>query len=443
MYRTHTHALQERRELIASGVKVSKEKHTLYEYQNKRHDLPVVRLSIDVPIYRLENYRTRTAQMKYVHEHQKQADYFKGTQENEEVQQAQHDLLVFFAKQGRAGSVSPIMEELRTEEQRDPLLITTGGVVVNGNRRLAAMRELFAESGKDFAHFSHVDCAVLPENVTPDEVREIEVRLQMRPETKLPYEWVNESLAIQELLLSGKKAQHIADLMKKKKRDVERADRALREAEIYLKEWLREPGEYQHVEDAEQFFNDLAKALDGKQGDALEASRRIAWALLGNSKNLKRRVYDYNFSFDKKTDEVVSALVDRLGIDLSARADGDDPPDDLIVDLGEEPGTTSLDPLIEVFDDPAQRKTVTDELIAVCESIWEQDRQGEIGRRALASVQAANSKLQEVDLTKAEPGTYGAIKTQLDAVIDRANKIQESLKTYQSAAPAAKTTKTK
>lgn len=442
MYRTHTHSLQERKELIEQAVKASKEKHTFYEYQNKRHDLPLVRLAIGTPIYRLENYRTRTAQMKHVHDHQKQADYFKGSQENEEVQQAQHDILVFFANQGRAGSVSPIMEELRNEEQRDPLLITTGGVVVNGNRRLAAMRELFVE-GNEFRHFSHVDCAVLPENVTPDEVREIEVRLQMRPETKLPYEWVNESLAIQELLQSGKKAQHIADLMKKKKRDVERADRALREAEIYLREWLREPGEYQHVEDAEQFFNDLAKALEGKQGEMLEASRRIAWALLGSSKSLKRRVYDYNFGFDKKTDEVASALVDRLGIDLTERQDGDDPPADLDVDLGDEPTSSSLDPLIEVFDDAGQRQAVTDELIAVCESIWEQERLGEIGRRALASVQAANGKLQEVDLTKADPGTYGVIKTQLDSVVDRANKLKSNLESYQSTGAAAKTGKTK
>jgi len=433
MYKTNTRALHERMELIRTGADASTENYTFFEYQNKRTDLPIVRLDIMVPIYRMANYRTRTAQLKYMHNHGKPADFFSSGQENDSAQQAQHEILVVFAKQGRAASISPIMLELETEEQREPLLITTGGLVVNGNRRLAAMRELFAERPNDFRHFSHVDCAVLPENVTPEEMREIEVRLQMRPETKLPYEWIVESIAIQELIDSGKKPAYIADLMKKKKKDVERAAQALTEADIYLKEWLREPGEYQYVEEAEQFFNDLAKALAGKQGNAVEASRRIAWTLVSNSKNLRRRVYDYNFSFDKRTDEVVSALADRLSVDLTTQSNDDDSAvDDLDIDLGDDGAETSLDPLIETFDDISQRQTVAQELINVCDTIMEQDRQGEIGRRALDAVQAANSKLQEVDLTKADTNTYQPIETQLDSAIDRATKLKEKLQSYKS-----------
>lgn len=433
MYKTNTCALHERTELIQTGVNASAKNYTFFEHQNKRTDLPIVRLDITVPIYRMANYRTRTAQLKYMHNHGKPSDFFPSGQENESAQQAQHEILVVFAKQGRAASISPIMSELETEEQREPLLITTGGLVVNGNRRLAAMRELFAERPNDFRHFSHVDCAVLPENVTPEEMREIEVRLQMRPETKLPYEWIVESIAIQELIDSGKKPAYIADLMKKKKKDVERAAQALTEAEIYLKEWLREPGEYQYVEEAEQFFNDLAKALAGKQGNALEASRRIAWMLVSNSKNLRRRVYDYNFSFDKRTDEVISALADRLSIDLATQSNDDrSADDDLDIDLEDDDAETSLDPLIETFDDISQRQTVAQELINVCDTIMEQDRQGEIGRRALDAVQAANSKLQEVDLTKADANTYQPIETQLDSAIDRATKLKERLQPYKS-----------
>ena len=382
----------------------------------------------------MHNFRTRTAQLKYIHDHKKPADFFSAGQDNESTQQAQHEMLLVFAKEGRSGSISPIFEELQSEEQREPLLITSGGVVVNGNRRLAAMRELFTEHPGEFRHFSHVDCAVLPDSVTSDEIREIEVRLQMRPETKLPYGWVDESLAVRELLDSGKKIEYVADLMNKRRKDVERAANALTEAEIYLKEWLREPGEYQYVEDAEQFFNDLAKAMDGKRGEALELSRRIAWALISNSKSLARRVYDYNFSFDRRTDEVASALSDRLGIDLTVQSGSQDgeAQGELDVDFGEEEAEegASLEPLIEVFDNADERKKVTDELIAVCDTILEQDRQGEIGRRALASVQAANTKLQEVDLPKADPGTYAAIDTQLDSVIARANALKTSLQAY-------------
>lgn len=437
MYKTNTKVPHERQTLIGDAAKASKEKHTFYEYQNKRTELPVIRLDITVPIYRMANYRTRTAQLKYIHDHKVAADFFSAGQENESVQQAQHDILTSFAKQGRSTSVSPIITELETEEQREPLLITDRGVVVNGNRRLAAMRELFAERPGEFKHFSHVDCAVLPGSVTPEEIREIEVRLQMRPETKLPYGWIDESIAIQEMIGGGKKADYVADLMKKKKKDVERMARALTEVDIYLKDWLREPGEYQLVEDAEQFFNDLAKALDGVEGDPLEAKRRIAWALQSNSKSLDRRIYDYNFSFDKKTSEVIAALSDRLSIDLSARSnpdnkdvdyDNSDGDDDLDIDIGDDnDGEVSLDAFIDAFDDLSQRDATASELIDVCESIYQQGRDDAVGQQALKAIQAANSKLMSVDLSKAETGTYGAIEAQLGAVKDRVAVLEAAL----------------
>ncbi|SPH17926.1 hypothetical protein DEA8626_01454 [Defluviimonas aquaemixtae] len=452
MYKTNTKVPHERQTLIGDAAKASKEKHTFYEYQNKRTELPVVRLDITVPIYRMANYRTRTSQLKYIHDRKVADDFFSAGQENESAQQAQHDILTYFARQGRSTSVSPIMTELETEEQREPLLITDRGVVVNGNRRLAAMRELFAERPGEFKHFSHVDCAVLPASVTPEEIREIEVRLQMRPETKLPYGWIDESIAIQEMIGGGKKADYVADLMKKKKKDVERMARALTEVDIYLKDWLREPGEYQLVEDAEQFFNDLAKALDGIEGDALEAKRRIAWALVSNSGDLKRRIYDYNFSFDKKTDEVITALSDRLSIDLSPKSDpadhdgdddgddsdDDDGDDDLDIDLGDDDDDdqVSLDAFIEAFDDLSQRDATASELIEVCDSIWEQGREDAIGQQALKAIQAANSKLMSVDLSKADTGTYGAIEAQLSAVKDRVAALEAALAPFKAGSAA-------
>lgn len=439
MYQTNTKVPHERQTLIGDAARDSKEKHTIYEYKNKRTELPVIRLDITVPIYRMANYRTRTAQLKYIHDHKVAHDFFSAGQENELAQQAQHNILTYFAKQGRSTSVSPIITELETEEQREPLLITDRGVVVNGNRRLAAIRELFAERPGEFKHFSHVDCAVLPASVTPEEVREIEVRLQMRPETKLPYGWIDESIAVQEMIGSGKKADYVADLMKKKKKDVERMARALTEVDIYLKDWLREPGEYQLVEDAEQYFNDLAKALDGVEGDALEAKRRIAWALVSNSGNLKRRIYDYNFSFDKKTDEVIAALSDRLSIDLSPKVgpadnDGNDIDDQLDIDLGDDDDDNeiSLEAFIEAFDDLSQRDVTANELIDVCDWIWEQGREDTIGQQALKAIQTANSKLMSVDLSKADTTTYAAIEAQLSAVIGRADALKAALAPFKA-----------
>ncbi len=436
IYRVNIMMPHERYAVIAEAAVNSTETHTLYEYQNKRHELPVARLDINLPIYRMANFRARTEQLKYVHEREVSEDFFSAGQENESAQRVQHDILVMFAEQGRANSIAPIMSELELEEQREPLLISSHGVVVNGNRRLAAMRELFARDPGRFRNFSHVDCAVLPNNVTPGEILEIEVRLQMRAETKLPYGWIEESIAIQEMLRGGKDRAHVADLMKKRVREIEVAERALTEVDIYLKEWLHKPKNYETVIDAEQFFKDLAKALSGVEGEMLEVKRRIAWTLISNASRLEGRVYGYKFSFEKQTEEVIAALTERLSIDLTDALEekSQSEESELDVDFGDidSDSTSSLENLIDVFDDEAQRKDVEDELIDVCTTISERNRQRSVGGQALSAIRTANTKLMSVDLSKAEPETFNSIGAQLSSIKERVGVLENKLRQYTS-----------
>lgn len=436
MYQTNTRPLEEREELVKNAREASKleerETYPFYEFQNTLHNLPIIRLEIGVLVYRMLNYRTRTAQLQYIHDREKSKDFFETGQENEEAQQAQHDLLVGYAKRGREGSVVPIFEELQKQEQREPIIITTSGVVVNGNRRLAAMRELFTDNPDIFPHFSHANCAVLPGSATPEEIRETEVRLQMQSETKLPYEWINECLAIKELSSSNKSYEYIASLMNKKERDVKIADQALSEVDMYLREWVGTPGEYEIVEGGEQYFKELVKGLDKKQGNQLEIRRRFAWALFGH-KNLRTRAYDYKFSFNNHTDEIVNSLANRLDVDLTPQDKTDTGgEDDLEISIEDGNETTSFTPLIDLFNDKSKRETVANELVAACNNFMDIARQGEIGKRALEAIKSANSKLQEVDFSKADPSTYRAIGSQLDNVIKQAKKLKKELNPYKS-----------
>ncbi len=444
LYQVNIQKPHERETIIADAVNASNETHKLYEYQNKRNDLPIVRLDINLPIYRMSNFRTCTAQLKHIHEWEVREDFFSAGQENESAQDAQHRILVDFATRGRATSVVPIMDQLKEEEQREPLLITRRGVVVNGNRRLAAMRELLLNDLGRFRHFSHVDCAVLPENITPQETVDLEVRLQMRAETRLPYGWIEESIAIREMLKAGKKPAYVAGLMKKRATDVAIAESALTEVDIYLKEWVREPNKYEVVEDAQQAFNDLAKALKGVEGEVLEVKRRFAWTLLSNSKRLDGRLYGYNFSFENKTDEVIAALSDRLSIDLTATppTEGtDDEAEGVDIDFDDDANgsETSLENLIEVFDDPdpVRREAVVGEFIEVCNSIREHAQQEVVGNQALNAISAANTKLMSADLSKADPGTYDSIRKQLDAVKSRIETLEKALLRYTSTYPSS------
>ena len=106
--------------------------------------LPVIELSIDVPLYRMENCRTFTRQQELIAKKGLEASYFLKGQELSTVQSEQHEILKELAKKG-ISSVSLITDVLREDGQRETILITRSGVVVNGNCRLSAMREIYAE----------------------------------------------------------------------------------------------------------------------------------------------------------------------------------------------------------------------------------------------------------------------------------------------------------
>src|SRR5262249_34967053 len=157
--------------------------------RSKETPLKVIRIDISLPIYRMENFRTFIDQTEYAVKEKKPNTFFLMGQELESVQQLQHDILDKLARTGRADSITPVIEVLKKEKQRESILITSTGVVVNGNRRLAAMRELWKESKEDYPEFSHVNCMVLPDDTTPEEIVDIEADLQAKPETKLDYDW--------------------------------------------------------------------------------------------------------------------------------------------------------------------------------------------------------------------------------------------------------------
>lgn len=428
----------EREAQVAVACENPVERSAFYEYQNTSQLLPVVRLPIELPIYRMANGRTRTAQLQYVRSHDIADDFFTAGQENQESQQAQHDILDRFSREGTA-SISPIVDVLAEGRQTDPLLITAAGVVVNGNRRLAAMRELYTSGEAGTQSFSHVNCRVLPAAITDKEIKEIEVKLQMQPETKLPYTWVNEALTIKDLMLSGFTRDEIARDMRKQAKDVDIALQALSHAEIYLKDWKRTPEDYQQVESgAQQLFGDMARLLKDKTGEELELSRRIAFTIQDNSKSLGVRAYAFNFSFGKKSGDVAEALATRLGVDMTAPpADKQEDTGSLDIDLDEENEGTSYKPLIEVFDDPSRRDETASELISVCESIRSAEQDEKRGQAALKAARDANTKLLEIDISTADPSTHAAIAAQLDSVIARAQKLKGELPDPAKANPTA------
>lgn len=94
-----------------------------------------------------------------------------------------------------------LRDNLEKFGQKDPGLITVEGVLVNGNTRCAALRELTEP---------HIRVAVLPESATWDDINEVELSLQLRKEFRRDYSYINQLLAINEQLERGRAPEDIA-----------------------------------------------------------------------------------------------------------------------------------------------------------------------------------------------------------------------------------------
>jgi hypothetical protein len=236
---------------------------------------PVITVDHDVLVYRVENGRLITQLREHAREHGEDLADIYARQDTAEIQQLLHNLLVAQAGDPRG----PILHELERQQlQTEPLLITAEGVVVNGNRRLAAMRELLHCNPERYAAFATVSAAMLPAEAGAADLEFVEAALQMAPETKLAYGWIGRRLKMRrqrdELklpLASICESYRIEDAA-----DIDREIQDLALAEDYLDSYRGEPAHYSLINDAEALFVGLRQRLSLLP----EALRRL-WRLAG------------------------------------------------------------------------------------------------------------------------------------------------------------------
>lgn len=424
-------ARAEREAIIIKGVESSTENEEFYEFRNEKYLLPIIRIDINVPIYRMENFRTFTDQNEYIAEHDLDLDFFLAGQEVESCQQVQHEILETLARKGKADSVIPVIEVLAKEKQREPILISSSGVVINGNRRLAGMRALLREDSSTYPEFSHVNCMVLPKDATTEEILDIEAGLQAKPETKLDYDWIGDAQLIHKLQMMGRTTDQIAQKLNRKRPEIENSLQALMEAELYLKDWVGAPKAYTRIkDDAEQLFKDLPKRLDGKEQNLQDASRAIAWTLFENRDKLNGRVYNYNSAFGKLAPDILDRVADVLELEDTSEEDDPDVGFDIDIDIDAGESPDNYDSLISALKDGDMKDEAIEALIDACDSVIEREKGLKSGEAALKAVTAAHSKLAGVDLTTALPKTHKAIRKQLESIIGLSNTLLSKLDNY-------------
>ncbi|UNZ18548.1 hypothetical protein [Streptomyces sp. 891-h] len=94
-----------------------------------------------------------------------------------------------------------LKEDLREYGQNEPGLVTHHGIIVNGNTRAAALREL---------GITTLRVGVLPASFTWDDVTAVELSLQLRNDSRREYSYINRLLAIDERIRLGLSKEAIA-----------------------------------------------------------------------------------------------------------------------------------------------------------------------------------------------------------------------------------------
>lgn len=430
-YQVAVRDIAERRQIIATKLAAATRRETFYQLVSGPAELPVVDLDLNLPVYRLGNYRTQTRQMDHIRVKQLPSEFFKAGEENVTAQQAQHSILLVFAKLGSGESVIPIYDVLQKgRQQNESLLLTSEGVVVNGNRRLAAMREIYASDPEGYKAFASVRAKILPAGLTAVEIKRIETRLQMTPQTLLPYDWVNEALAIRDLhALQLSDAEIAAEMKLDGPDDVREILERLAEAELFMAEYLKAPLQYEKVMVHKQQFLELQKALD-KTNDAVkkELARKISYVLTYNSEELGRRAYDYRIAYGTELDKVVDQLSDRLGVEIPD--DEGAPEDDDLLSNGSA-SVSKFSELIARLNDINQSKAIAGEIAEICNNIRESQQKHSQGQAALQKAIKAHTLLAEIALETAAGSTLPKLEAQLQSITKRATDLLNAVKQRQ------------
>jgi hypothetical protein len=228
------------------------EKHQI-NYRGKYRPLPVIEVPIEMLVYRIENIRTKSLQKQWLAQHPDlQKDLFVSDPFSIEAQENQHQVLKLLIDKEDLLKTFKDNDKL---QQTEPLICSSDGIVVNGNRRLCAWRELYYSNKVKYAHFQTVRVAVLPDT-DPQGMYDLEVSLQIRSDMKAEYIWHAIAADYQEKFDSGIDILDLAKKQNKRPEEINTYIDCYNYAAQYL-ESIGHPDEWTRVDKQEYAFRQI------------------------------------------------------------------------------------------------------------------------------------------------------------------------------------------
>ena len=307
----------QRKSLIQDAVKNSNETYHI-EYHGKYRALPVIEIRIEVPVYRMENVRTKNLQKEWLVQHPDlPKDLFSVDPSSIIAQENQHQILLQLSnKEG----LSNAFKEGKLQ-QTEPIICADNGVVVNGNRRLCAWRSLYYSNKEKYKHFETIRAAVLPDH-DPEAIYDLEVALQIHSDMKAEYAWHAIAADCKEKADRGMDISVIAQKQGKSRDEIISYIECYDYAAEYL-EGINHPDEWSLVDKQYYAFKQIVqgrKTLSSPGDKAL--FQEIAKAMLQTPAK-GERLYSQIPKVAKNLDAIAPKLKETFGIEDDEESDDD------------------------------------------------------------------------------------------------------------------------
>lgn len=384
-------------------------------FQGKNDYYKIHSVSIALPKYRLSNGRTYAVQAEYLATNPSTSkDIFEKDWESEEAQQIQHNLL----KKMLGKDEKDLLDYFKKNEQTDALILTHDGFVVNGNRRLCTMRELYDLNSDEYP-FEFIQVVILPPADEKD-IDELEAALQIAPDIKEEYTWYARALKYKK-----KRDQHgynvtqLAKIDKVEEAEVEELIDLLDYADAYLSDrgW---PNEYHRLDQTKYAFIELKKARTKYFKSPVEKKcfEKMAYCLIDDSAN-GGRLYETIPSAAKYFDSFVERLRDDLDLQPKAFKIEQSGPD-----LFGAVEISNLGDVLEVLSDPSKFSQVRDIAIdVVAAEKLKIKEQGKV-TFVLSQVRKANTALIDASNALTNHQDKTGIAQQIETIVTSLEKIK-------------------
>lgn len=232
-------------------------------FKGETKDMPVYRIPIEYLYYNDMNGRIATFISQYKTENKNLTKL-----DNERY----NDLIGAFIKDSNSHKrFNKTKEDIRLNTQKEGGVVLTDGRIIDGNRRFACLRELYAETGD--SKFAYFEAIVLPTPADDDdfgwkEINSLELELQIGTDEKVDYSPIDWLVKVYQDIVKGKyyKEKEYARLTKYSESDVKKMVIKAEIMEDFL-EFFNKP---------EQFFYAKRLELDGPLTELVKVRRKLS-----------------------------------------------------------------------------------------------------------------------------------------------------------------------